>query len=93
MRTSYRIRDAGLQLPDAVAEVLGFDGISLFPMQSCADGLEGDIVMLMPAFNVTASDVEAIVEAFAVACESVLGSSGETVGGETTSSAPMRLRL
>lgn len=93
MRIAYRIRDVGLQLPDAVAEALGFDGISLFPMQGCADGLEGDVVMLMPAFNITASDVEAIVEAFAVACESVLGSDGEKVGGEASSTAPMRVRL
>ncbi|KAK5743830.1 putative secondary metabolism biosynthetic enzyme [Elasticomyces elasticus] len=93
MSIAYRIRDAGLDLPQGVGAALGFDGISLFPMQGCFDGLSGDVIMLMPAFNITTSDVAAIVEAFAVACEEVLGMAGDKVAGELSASLRTRVRL
>lgn len=82
MRIAYRIRDTGLALPREAANSLGFSGISLFPMQGCADGLEGDVVMLMPAFNVTADEIDKIVEAFATAVETLLGPDGILVARE-----------
>ena len=82
MKIAYRIRDAGLGLPKSAQEGMSISGISLFPMQGCADGLEGDVVMLMPAYNVTAYDVDTIVDAFAAAVECVLGKVGEFVAGE-----------
>jgi adenosylmethionine-8-amino-7-oxononanoate aminotransferase len=51
-------------------------------MQGCNDGLEGDVVMLMPAFNVTERDIEKIVEAFAAAVETLLGPDGSLVANE-----------
>ena len=82
MKVAYRIRDTGLALPHEVTKSLGFNGISRFPMQGCNDGLEGDVVMLMPAFNVTERDIEKIVEAFAAAVETLLGPDGSLVANE-----------
>ncbi|KAK5705817.1 hypothetical protein LTR17_021328 [Elasticomyces elasticus] len=77
MKLAYRVRDAGLKLPPKVRESLGIDGVSLFPMQGGADGMEGDVIMIMPAYDVTSQDIETIVEAFATIVECVVGKSGE----------------
>jgi adenosylmethionine-8-amino-7-oxononanoate aminotransferase len=48
-------------------------GISILPGGGVADGTNGDVMVLAPAYNVTKSDVEFIVDRTAKAIEAVLG--------------------
>ncbi|KAK4495458.1 hypothetical protein PRZ48_013789 [Zasmidium cellare] len=48
-------------------------GISLLPGGGVADGIDGDVIMLAPAYNITREDVEVIVERTARVVEGVLG--------------------
>lgn len=48
-------------------------------MQGCADGVEGDVTMIMPAYNITSEDVDLVVNAFGDAVERVLGVRGEKI--------------
>ncbi|KAF2163057.1 hypothetical protein M409DRAFT_68695 [Zasmidium cellare ATCC 36951] len=48
-------------------------GISLLPGGGVADGTNGDVVMLAPAYNITREDVELIVERTAKVVERALG--------------------
>ncbi|KAK4553446.1 hypothetical protein LTR86_009503 [Recurvomyces mirabilis] len=93
LRITYRICEAGMDLPKDVAETLGFDGISMTPNQGCSDGLEGDVVVLTPAFNISTADVAAIVEALATSLEEVLGMAGEKIDAELAASMPAQARL
>lgn len=47
--------------------------ISLIPGGGVADGTNGDVIVLAPAYNITVEDVEVIVERTARAIEFVLG--------------------
>lgn len=49
-------------------------GISLLPGGGVADGVNGDVIMLAPAYNCTEEDIELIVERTAKVIEHVLGS-------------------
>ena len=82
-----------MSLPQDLAETLGFDGISMTPNQGCSDGLEGDVVVLTPSFNISAADVAAIVEALATSMEEVLGVAGEKIDAELAASMPAQARL
>jgi len=48
-------------------------GIVLMPGGGVADGINGDMIILAPAYNITKEDVELIVDRTARAIESVLG--------------------
>ncbi|KAK4609301.1 1,3-beta-glucanosyltransferase gel1 [Fulvia fulva] len=48
-------------------------GISLLPGGGVADGTNGDVIMLAPAYNCTLADIELIVERTAKVIEAVLG--------------------
>ena len=48
-------------------------GISLIPGSGVADGVAGDLIVISPAYNITETDVELIVERAAKAIEHVLG--------------------
>ncbi|CAK3794670.1 pyridoxal phosphate-dependent transferase [Lecanosticta acicola] len=48
-------------------------GISLLPGGGLADGTNGDLIMLAPAYNITKADVDLIVERTAKVVEHVLG--------------------
>lgn len=48
-------------------------GIVLMPGGGVADGVNGDMIILAPAYNITPEDVELIVDRTARAIESVLG--------------------
>lgn len=47
--------------------------ISLLPGGGVADGTNGDVIVLAPAYNITKSDAEFIVERAAKVIERVLG--------------------
>ncbi|EME39001.1 hypothetical protein DOTSEDRAFT_92257 [Dothistroma septosporum NZE10] len=49
-------------------------GISILPGGGVADGVNGDVIMLAPAYNCTRADIELIVERTAKVIEAVLGS-------------------
>ncbi|KAF2853306.1 class III aminotransferas-like protein [Plenodomus tracheiphilus IPT5] len=48
-------------------------GIALMPGGGVADGINGDLIILAPAYNITSEEVELIVDLTARAIESVLG--------------------
>ena len=48
-------------------------GISLIPGGGVADGTDGDVIVITPAYNITKVDAELIVERAAKAVEQVLG--------------------
>lgn len=49
--------------------------ISLIPGGGVADGIDGDLIVITPAYNITKKDAELIVERAARAIEHVLGTS------------------
>ena len=53
-------------------------GISIIPGGGVADGTNGDLLVISPAYNVTKEDVELIVERAAKAIEHVLGGGKES---------------
>lgn len=61
-KISPTIHAAGLKL-----------GISILPGGGVADGTNGDVVVLAPAYNITRADVEFIVDKTAQAVEQILG--------------------
>lgn len=52
-KIAWRIHEVGLQREH---------GISLIPGSGNVDGVDGDMVAISPAFNITRADVELIVE-------------------------------
>lgn len=72
LKIAARIKAAGMDLKPTW-------GIAGFPMQGCADGVEGDVTMIMPAYNITSEDVDLVVGAFAEAVERVLGVDGNLI--------------
>lgn len=48
-------------------------GISILPGGGVADGVNGDVIMLAPAYNCTKEDLELIVERMTKVVEYVLG--------------------
>ncbi len=48
-------------------------GISVIPGGGVADGTNGDLIVISPAYNVSEQDIELIVDRAARAIESVLG--------------------
>lgn len=52
-------------------------GISIIPGGGVADGTDGDLLVLAPAYNITRQDAELIVEKVAKALEAVLGPTRE----------------
>ncbi len=52
-------------------------GVLVYSSTGCADGLNGDLVMLAPPFVVTAAEIDEIVEAIAGAIEEVTSPAGE----------------
>lgn len=48
-------------------------GISIIPGGGVADGTDGDVMVITPAYNITEADARLIVEKAALAIESVLG--------------------
>ena len=48
-------------------------GISVIPGGGVANGSDGDLIVLAPAYNVTAKEIDLIVDRTAKALESVLG--------------------
>ncbi|CAK1358891.1 unnamed protein product [Cercospora beticola] len=63
-KVAARIHAAGLQKDF---------GISILPGGGVADGVNGDVIMLAPAYNCTKEDLELIVERMAKVVEHVLG--------------------
>jgi hypothetical protein len=47
-------------------------GLMIYPASGCADGVLGDHVLLAPPYIVSAGDVEAIVERFALAVDDAI---------------------
>ena len=72
LKIGARIKAAGMDLHPTW-------GIAGFPMQGCADGVEGDGTMIMPAYNITSEDVDLVVNAFGDAVERALGVRGEKI--------------
>ncbi|CBY00519.1 similar to class III aminotransferase [Plenodomus lingam JN3] len=52
-------------------------GIALMPGGGVADGINGDLIILAPAYNITKEDVELMVDLTAKAIENVLGATDE----------------
>ena len=52
-------------------------GISLVPGGGVADGTNGDVIVIAPAYNITKDDAELIVKRAARAIEHVLGPSNQ----------------
>lgn len=52
--------------------------ISIIPGGGVADGTDGDLIVISPAYNVNKQDVELIVERVAKAIEHVLGGGKES---------------
>lgn len=48
-------------------------GISVLPGGGVADGVDGDVIVLAPAYNCTKEDIDLIVERTANVIEHVLG--------------------
>jgi adenosylmethionine-8-amino-7-oxononanoate aminotransferase len=49
------------------------NGISFIPGNGNADGKSGDVILISPAYNITAADVEVIVERTEKVIREVLG--------------------
>lgn len=52
-------------------------GISIIPGGGVADGTDGDLLVLAPAYNITTEGAELIAERVAKALEAVLGPTRE----------------
>jgi adenosylmethionine-8-amino-7-oxononanoate aminotransferase len=56
-----------------LAGMKAHNGISFIPGSGNADGKSGDVILISPAYNITATDVEIIVERTEKVIREVLG--------------------
>jgi len=73
-RGSKAVFDPALKLNERVKREAYARGLGCYPMGGTIDGLRGDHVILAPPYNVTASEVEMIMDRFGAAVEAALAS-------------------
>lgn len=71
-RASKAVFDPGLKMNERVKREAYARGLGCYPMGGTIDGLRGDHVILAPPYNVTAAEVDMILERFAAAVEAAL---------------------
>lgn len=71
-RGSKAIFDPKLKMNERVKKEAYDRGLGCYPMGGTIDGLRGDHVILAPPYNVTAAEVEMIVDRFGAAVEAAL---------------------
>lgn len=71
-RASKAVFDPALKMNERVKREAYARGLGCYPMGGTIDGLRGDHVILAPPYNVTAAEVDMILERFAAAVEAAL---------------------
>jgi adenosylmethionine-8-amino-7-oxononanoate aminotransferase len=71
-RASKAVFDPKLKVNDRVKREAYARGLGCYPMGGTIDGVRGDHVILAPPYNVTAAEVEAILDRFAEAVEAAV---------------------
>lgn len=73
-RASKAVFDPALRMNERVKQAAYARGLGCYPMGGTIDGRQGDHVILAPPYNVTADEMEMILDRFAAALREALGS-------------------
>jgi adenosylmethionine-8-amino-7-oxononanoate aminotransferase len=71
-RASKAVFDPALRMNERVKQEAYDRGLGCYPMGGTIDGRQGDHVILAPPYNVTADEMEMILDRFAAAVEAAL---------------------
>ncbi len=72
--------DAKSRIADRIKDTAMDDGIMCYPSQGCADGINGDHVLIAPAYITTTAEIEEIASRLGRATERVLDEVGARAG-------------
>jgi adenosylmethionine-8-amino-7-oxononanoate aminotransferase len=75
-RTTKKSFDPGLKLHHRIKAAAFEGGLGCYPSGGCADGKNGDVVLLAPPYICTPGDIDMIVDRLGTAVESALKSIG-----------------